>query len=185
MGELYADWNEKINVISRKDMDHFYERHVLHSLAIARYVKFAPGTRIMDIGTGGGFPGVPLAVYFPDCEFLMVDSIEKKIRVVSDVITELGLHNAEAHRGRTEEVKRKFHFITCRAVARFEKLLMWTRKSYLNTHKNALPNGMIALKGGDLKEELKEVRAFHEVENLSDYYEEEFFETKKLVYVQG
>ena len=185
MGPLYAEWNDKINVISRKDMDQFYVRHVLHSLAIAKYISFKPGTRIMDIGTGGGFPGIPLAVFFPECEFLLVDSIEKKIKVLTDIADKLGLENVETHRGRTEEVKRKFHFITCRAVARFEKLLGWTKKCFLPQHINALPNGMIALKGGDLSDEMKSVKSFHEVENLSDYFTEEFFETKKLIYVQN
>ena len=165
-------------------MDQFYTRHVLHSLAIAKFVSFAPGTKIMDIGTGGGFPGVPLAILFPKCEFLMVDSIEKKIKVVDDVIQNLNLTNATAHRGRAEEVKRKFHFVTCRAVAKIEKLLGWTTKSYLPKHNNALPNGLLALKGGDLKEELSAVRSHYEIQKLSSYYEEDFFETKQLIYVQ-
>lgn len=185
MGALYTDWNQKINLISRKDMDQFYVRHVLHSLSIAKYFSFSPGTQIMDIGTGGGFPGIPLAIFFPECDFLLVDSIEKKITVVSDVIQKLNLQNANVQRCRAEEVKRKFHFITCRAVARIERLMSWTNKSYLSQHNNALPNGLIALKGGDLSEELSVLRSHYEVQKLSSYYSEDFFETKQLVYVQN
>ena len=182
---LYKEWNAKINVISRKDIDELYLRHVLHSLAIAKVMPFANGSSILDVGTGGGFPGIPLAIFFPECDFLLVDSIEKKIKVVSDVIQKLNLQNANVQRCRAEEVKRKFHFITCRAVARIERLMSWTNKSYLSQHNNALPNGLIALKGGDLSEELSVLRSHYEVQKLSSYYSEDFFETKQLVYVQN
>ena len=181
---IYQSWNEKINVVSRKDIDHFYLRHVLHSLAIAKYIQFEKGTKIMDIGTGGGFPGIPLAIIFPECEFLLVDSIEKKIKVVDAVIRELGLKNAEAHRGRIENVKRKFHFVTCRAVAHVEKLLNWTEKSYKPISTSVKPNGLLMLKGGDLKEEFSRIKKRYELQNLSSYFSDDFFETKKLIYIQ-
>lgn len=182
--EVYTEWNQKINVISRKDIDELYTRHVLHSLAIPKFSQFVKGTEVMDIGTGGGFPGIPLAIFYPDCQFLLVDSIEKKIKVVREVAEALGLENVEAYRGRAEDVKRKFDFVVCRAVAKIEKLMMWTQRSYKTKQRNALPNGMLALKGGDLTEELSVLRKHHEVQELSSYFEEDFFETKKLVYVQ-
>lgn len=182
---LYDDWNKKINVISRKDIDHFYTRHVLHSLAIAKYVYFSPGTKIMDIGTGGGFPGIPLAIFFPDCEFLLVDSIGKKIKVVNNVIQSLNLGNAHAYHGRAEEVKQRFNFVTCRAVAHIQKLLAWTAKSYLPQDTDALPNGLLALKGGNLNDELSDLQTHYDLQRLSSYFSDDFFDTKQLVYVQN
>lgn len=185
LGPLYREWNDKINVISRKDMDLFYVRHVLHSLAIAKFVSFSSGTKIMDIGTGGGFPGIPLAIFFPDCDFLLVDSIEKKIKVVNDVIQKVELENTSAYRGRVEDVNKKFHFVTCRAVAHIEKLMKWTSKKYLRDQTNVIPNGLLALKGGDLQEELATLKTDFQSQKLSSYYSHPFFETKKLIYVQN
>lgn len=180
---LYADWNEKINVISRKDVDHLYERHVLHSLAIYKFLPFQPGSKILDIGTGGGFPAIPLAIIQPDVQFVAVDSIGKKIKVVQEVASALGLKNIVAKHIRAEEEKEKFDFVVSRAVAELRLLLAWSNGKYLKNNQNALPNGLICLKGGDLALELKAVNREKEIYDLSDYYSEEFFETKKLVYV--
>jgi 16S rRNA (guanine527-N7)-methyltransferase len=180
---LYAEWNEKINVISRKDVDHLYERHVLHSLAIYKFLPFQPGSKILDIGTGGGFPAIPLAIIQPDVQFVAVDSIGKKIKVVQEVASALGLKNIVAKHMRAEEEKEKFDFVVSRAVAELRLLLTWSNGKYLKNNKNALPNGLICLKGGDLGLELKAVNREKEIYDLSDYYSEEFFETKKLVYV--
>jgi 16S rRNA (guanine527-N7)-methyltransferase len=181
---LYADWNEKINVISRKDMDHFYERHVLHSLAIAHYVHFQNGNRVLDIGTGGGFPGIPLAIFFPETEFYLVDSIGKKILVVNDLIEQLGLKNVQALNVRCESLKTKYDFVCNRAVAPVDDLLRWTQKLIHQTHKNKLPNGILCLKGGDLKEELKKHKKYSVVYPIKEFFKEEFFDTKSVVYIQ-
>lgn len=180
---LYADWNEKINVISRKDVDHLYERHVLHSLAIYKFLPFQPGSKILDIGTGGGFPAIPLAIIQPEVHFTAVDSIGKKIKVVQEVSAAIGLKNIVAKHLRAEEEKEKFDFVVSRAVAELRLLLAWSNGKYLKNNQNALPNGLICLKGGDLSLELKAVSREKEIYDLSDYYSEEFFETKKLVYV--
>ncbi|MBM3428522.1 MAG: 16S rRNA (guanine(527)-N(7))-methyltransferase RsmG, partial [Bacteroidetes bacterium] len=151
--ELYEIWNQQINVISRKDMDSFYIHHVLHSLAIVSFLKFQPGSRILDLGTGGGFPGIPLAIVFPEVQFHLVDSIGKKIKVVNEVVAGLGLSNVSTQHARVEEVKGQFDFVVSRAVAPLSELLSWTKGKYSGAMKNALPNGLICLKGGDLKEE--------------------------------
>ncbi len=186
LGPLYSDWNDKINVISRKDIDNLYERHVLHSLAIAKWINFQPGTKIMDIGCGGGFPSIPLAILFPDTNFHCVDSVNKKLKVVGTIAEEIGLTNIRTTHSRAEDIKERYDFVINRAVAPFTKLLSWTRKNVSNKHKNATPNGMISLKGGDLNKELSSIRKkeYYEVTPLSDYFNEEFFSTKYLIYIQ-
>ena len=180
---LYSEWNEKINVISRKDIEQLSERHVAHSLAIYKFLPFQPGSKILDIGTGGGFPGIPLAIMMPEVQFHLTDSIGKKIKVVQEVADALQLKNVKAEHVRSEQVKSKYDFVVSRAVAELKMLLAWSNGKVLQDSKNALPNGLICLKGGDLKDELKEVRREKEVYSLTDFYTEEFFETKKLVYV--
>jgi 16S rRNA (guanine527-N7)-methyltransferase len=181
--DVYKEWNDKINVISRKDFDTLYERHVLHSLAIVKFLPFQNGSKILDIGTGGGFPGIPLAIMFPECQFHLVDSIGKKIKVVQEVTAALGLKNVKATHGRAEEVKDKYDFVVSRAVAELELLVKWSQGKISKKQINAIPNGLICLKGGDLSEELKAVNQYKELYNLNDYFTEDFFETKKLVYV--
>lgn len=186
--DLYKDWNEKINVISRKDIDNLYLHHVLHSLAIAKYINIKPKTSIVDLGTGGGFPGIPLAILFPEVEFLLVDSIGKKIKVTEEVSTAIGLKNVKSIHGRVEEIKgQKFDFVVTRAVANMLQLVTWSRKLISPKHINIVPNGIIALKGGNIKEELKEIPRgeYYEVVPLKEYFDEEFFEEKVLVYFQG
>ena len=180
---LYKDWNQKINVISRKDMDSFQERHLLHSLAIAKFVQFADGAKVLDVGTGGGFPGIPLAILFPQAEFYLVDSIGKKIKVVNAIAEELGLQNVRADHLRAENVKGQFDFIVSRAVTRLNNFLPWVKNKVQAGFESSLPNGMLFLKGGDLEEEISEVKADIEVFELSRIYEEEFFETKKVLYI--
>ncbi|MGM0479493.1 MAG: 16S rRNA (guanine(527)-N(7))-methyltransferase RsmG [Bacteroidota bacterium] len=182
---LYTTWNEMINVISRKDMDHFYEHHVLHSLGIAKFIRFAPSTTLLDVGTGGGFPGIPLAILFPECQFHLVDSKAKKIKVVNDVIAQLNLNNVRAEHARAEELKSKYDFIISRAVTRMEKFYEWVRPLIGNNNKNGLPNGILYLKGGDLTEELRPVPGSKTIFDLSEKFEEPFFETKKVVYIQA
>ena len=182
---LTQEWNAQINVISRKDMDQFTERHVLHSLGIFKFMPFQPGSKILDLGTGGGFPGIPLAIAMPEVEFLLVDSIGKKIKVVNEVTSGLGLKNVRAVHTRVENVKEKFDFVVSRAVAPTLELLQWTHNKYSTTDKNGIPNGLICLKGGDLKEELKAVKQYKEVHEMSSLFQEEFFETKKIVYVEA
>ena len=183
LGALYAHWNHQINVISRKDIDHFYEHHVLHALSIAKLVQFKPGTEIMDIGTGGGFPGIPLAILYPDAKFLLVDSIGNKIKVVRNISAILDLHNVEILHSRVEKVEGHFEFITARSVARLANIIPWIRnKISLNSFHN-LPNGLLSLKGGDLKEELNEVRCRKRVYKLSNWFDNDFFQTKKLVHL--
>ena len=182
LGPLYAEWNEKINVISRKDIDSLYLRHVLHSLGIAKVQAFLPGSRVLDIGTGGGFPGIPLAILFPETEFLLVDSIGKKIKVVEEVSRALGLKNVRAVHGRAEKQKGQFDFIVSRAVTNMSDFVRWTRNKVSKLNRHPIENGILYLKGGDLSEELQ---PFDQaiVYNLSDYFSEDFFETKKVVHL--
>ncbi|SFL39526.1 16S rRNA (guanine(527)-N(7))-methyltransferase RsmG [Proteiniphilum acetatigenes] len=183
LSDLYTDWNAKINVISRKDIHNLYPHHVLHSLAIARYIRFTPGSAIMDVGTGGGFPGIPLAIFFPDVQFVLLDSIGKKVKVAKEISEAVGLKNIETVHARVEDEKRKFHFIVSRAVMPLPELVRITRKNISSEQMNALPNGIICLKGGDLTAELHPFRQVAELVSLSDYFSEPFFQTKKLVYV--
>lgn len=183
LDELYHDWNSKINVISRKDIDNLYEHHVLHSLGIADYIRFNPGTEIMDLGTGGGFPGIPLAIMFPECKFHLVDSIGKKIKVCTAVAEALGLENVTTRHCRAEEEKRQFDFVVSRAVMPLMDLIKIIRKNIKKEQKNALPNGLICLKGGELDKETMPMKNHVTISSLSDVFHEEFFETKKVVYV--
>ncbi|ARV16459.1 16S rRNA (guanine(527)-N(7))-methyltransferase RsmG [Polaribacter sp. SA4-12] len=181
--ELYKDWNLKINVVSRKDIDELYLRHVLHSLAIAKLVQFKPGSKVLDVGTGGGFPGIPLAILFPETQFHLVDSIGKKIKVVNEVAEGLGLTNVKTTNGRVEEeVKDTYDFIVSRAVAQMETFVRWTKGKIAKKQNHDLKNGILYLKGGDLTEELK-LYTSATIYNLSDYFEEDFYETKKLVHL--
>ncbi len=180
---LYNDWNSKINVISRKDIQNLYEHHVLHSLGIAKIVNFRDGTSIMDLGTGGGFPGIPLAILFPNVSFHLVDSIGKKVRVADEVATALGLKNVRFSHARAEEIKDKYDFVVTRAVMPMVDLVKVARKNIQKEQHNALPNGIIALKGGELNNEIASMRDISTVWDLGDYFEEEFFKTKKVVHV--
>ena len=185
---LYSEWNEKINVISRKDIDNLNLHHVLHSLAIAKTTGFKDGSRILDLGTGGGFPGIPLAILYPSVSFLLVDSTAKKIRVVQEVATALGLKNVEAQHIRDEDIKgAQFDFIVTRAVASLDQLFRWSRRLIKNKHINALPNGILALKGGNIREEIKALGKgqYVEITNISKFFEEEYFQEKVVAYVQG
>jgi len=184
MNELYQDWNKKINVVSRKDVELLYERHILHSLGIAKVIEFQSMAEIMDLGTGGGFPGIPLAIMFPESNFYLVDSIAKKIRVANEVIEALGLENIKAEQIRAEQVEQEFDFIVSRAVAPLKTLVYWSQGKFLRMYNHSLKNGIISLKGGDLSEELKEVKRKSKVFELKNYFEEEFFETKKVVYTK-
>ncbi|MBO5881432.1 MAG: 16S rRNA (guanine(527)-N(7))-methyltransferase RsmG [Paraprevotella sp.] len=181
---LYHDWNAKINVISRKDIDNLYDHHVLHSLAIAQMIDFKEGSKIMDLGTGGGFPGIPLAIMFPDCHFHLVDSIGKKIKVCMEVAKALDLDNVTFRHCRAEEEKGKFDFVVSRAVMPLMDLIKIIRKNIDTQQKNALPNGLICLKGGELERETLPVKNTTVLTSISDFFTEEFFETKKVVYVQ-
>lgn len=181
--DLYSDWNSKINVISRKDIDNLYVHHVLHSLAIAKYVSFQPGTLIMDVGTGGGFPGVPLAIFFPDSRFLLLDSIGKKVRVAQEISDAIGLTNVQFAHSRMEDEKRKFDFVVSRAVMQLPELVQRVQKNIAAKNRNAIPNGLICLKGGDLTDELKPFGNKVETLPLDSYFDEPFFETKQLIYL--
>ena len=182
--ELYAEWNGQINVISRKDIENIDERHILHSLAIAKAIFFKKGTSILDVGTGGGFPGIPLAILFPDCQFHLIDSIGKKIKVVNAVAKALGLENVNGQHCRAEEVKEQYDFVVSRAVTRLGKFYPWVKKNINPRSKHKLKNGLLCLKGGDLSEEINESRLIKiATHKLSDYFDEEFFETKKLMHV--
>lgn len=183
LDELYHDWNAKINVISRKDIDNLYEHHVLHSLGIAEFIRFKPDTEIMDLGTGGGFPGIPLAIMFPECRFHLVDSIGKKVKVCTEVAQALGLQNVTFRHCRAEEEKAKFDFVVSRAVMPLTDLIKIIRKNISKEQHNAVPNGLICLKGGELDKETTPFRHQTLVTSLSDYYKEEYFKTKKVVYV--
>ncbi len=184
MHSLYQDWNEKINVISRRDTDNFYERHVLHSLGIAQVVSFRPGSRVLDMGTGGGFPGIPLAIMYPETQFRLVDSIGKKIRVVQAVAHALKLDNVVATQQRAENAEGSFDFVVTRAVARLGLLHAWTGKKLLPVSRHKIPNGLLCLKGGDLSEEIAEANMPSQQYALSDYFDEDFFVTKRVVYVR-
>ncbi len=183
--DLYEYWNNQINVISRKDIDQLFERHVLHSLGIAKVMEFLPGENVLDVGTGGGFPGIPLAILFPETQFYLVDSIGKKIKVVQEVATALQLKNVRASHLRAEQVDEKFDFVISRAVTRLKEFYPWVKSKFNKTSKNSLPNGILYLKGGELADEIKEsglkVKQFY----LMDYFAEEFFETKQVIYVKG
>ncbi len=180
---LYEEWNAQINVISRKDMDHFYEHHVLHSLAIAKAVRFKPMAEVLDLGTGGGFPGVPLAIMFPDARFTLIDSIGKKIKVVSDVIDRLGLANTKALQIRAEQLDGEFDFVVSRAVTTLPEFVPWVKGKISKTQYHTLHNGILYLKGGDLDAELAPFRKKVRTWNISDWFDEEYFETKKVIYL--
>ena len=180
--ELYQDWNLKINVVSRKDIDELYLRHVLHSLGIAKVMKFEAGAKVMDVGTGGGFPGIPLAILFPETDFHLVDSIGKKIKVVNEVAEGLGLTNVRTTHGRVEEVKEQYDFIVSRAVAQMETFVRWTKGKIAKKQNHPLKNGILYLKGGDLSEELQKYTSAT-IYELPTYFEEDFFETKKVVHL--
>jgi len=182
---LYKEWNEQINVVSRKDIDELYTRHILHSLAIAKLIEFKPNTKVLDVGTGGGFPGIPLAILFPKTQFYLVDSIGKKIKVVKEVANAIGLTNLEADHMRAEKVKFKYDFIVSRAVTSLPKFNNWIRGKFNITSRHKLKNGLLYLKGGDLTEELKEAGRKHEIFDIPDFFEEDFFETKKIVYIKA
>lgn len=181
--ELYAFWNEQINVISRKDIDLLYERHVLHSLGIAKILSFLPGENVLDVGTGGGFPGIPLAILFPETHFHLVDSIGKKIKVVKEVSQAIGLKNVKASHARAEEIQEKFDFVVSRAVTQLKDFYPWIKNKFKKESKNKLKNGILYLKGGDLTQEIAESGLKVQQFALSDFFAEDFFETKKVIYV--
>ena len=180
--ELYKDWNLKINVVSRKDIDELYLRHVLHSLGIAKVVQFKPNTKVLDVGTGGGFPGIPLGILFPETQFHLVDSIGKKIKVVNDVTEGLGLQNIKTIHGRVEEIKGTYDFIVSRAVAQMETFVFWTKGKINKKQQHPIKNGILYLKGGDLSDELNKYTSAT-IYDLTDYFKEDFFETKKVVHL--
>ena len=180
---LYEEWNAQINVISRKDMEHFYEHHVLHSLAIAKVLQFKPMAEVLDVGTGGGFPGVPLAIMFPDARFTLIDSIGKKIKVVSDVIERIGLTNTKAMQSRAEQLDGEFDFVVSRAVTTLGEFVPWVKNKISKSQYNDMRNGILYLKGGDLKNELFPFRHKVKTWDISNFFEEEFFETKKVIYL--
>jgi 16S rRNA (guanine527-N7)-methyltransferase len=185
LADLYTYWNEQINVVSRKDIDLLYERHVLHSLGIAKVMTFLPGENVLDVGTGGGFPGIPLAIMFPETQFHLVDSIGKKIKVVKEVASALGLENVKASHARAEQIDEKLNFVVSRAVTQLKDFYPWVKNKFSKTSKNTLPNGILYLKGGDLKQEITEsglkAKQFH----LKDHFTEDFFDTKQVVYVKA
>lgn len=184
LGELYSSWNEKINVISRKDIDNLYEHHVLHSMSIAKFMTPKPGTKFLDMGTGGGFPGIPLAILWPDCSFHLIDRIGKKIKVAQDVAAQTGLTNVTFQHGDIGECREKYDFVVSRAVMRLEELVPLIRKNISPKNSNKLPNGLLCLKGGDISDEIAAVKSPVIEVPLSDYFSEEYFDTKQLVYVE-
>ncbi len=183
--DLYLDWNSKINVISRKDTENFYVRHVLHSLSIAKFIDFKKNTKIMDVGTGGGFPGIPLAIYFKDSSFTLVDSIGKKIKVVDQIIVDLEIKNVNSKIERAENISEKFDFIVSRAVTQLEKFCPWIEQNIGKSNKNEIQNGIIYLKGGDLKEEIQKITKKYnfKIEKIINYFEDSFFESKSILYL--
>ena len=183
LSSLYEEWNSQINVISRKDIDHLYERHVLHSLAIAKVIQFKPKTTILDVGTGGGFPGIPLAILFPETSFMLIDSISKKIKVVSEVASALNLRNVTAEHNRVENVNQKFDFVVSRAVTAFPRFVSMVRTKISSQNNNDLSNGILYLKGGDFEEEIEPFRNQIQVYELQSFFQEEFFETKRLIHM--
>ncbi len=183
LGDLYKDWNEKINVISRKDVENLYTNHILHSLGIAKVMAFQPGASVLDVGTGGGFPGIPLAILFPQTQFHLVDSIGKKITVVNEVAKGVGLTNVKGEQIRAEQIKNKYDFIVSRAVTRMKEFYGWVNNKVKEDSIHTLDNGILYLKGGDLDEEMDELKSPYSLYNLPDYFREEFFETKKVVYM--
>ena len=183
MDSVYRDWNSKINVISRKDIDSLYEKHILHSLAIAKIVSFRTGSRILDVGTGGGFPGIPLAILFPESRFILIDSTGKKIKVVQAVIEELDLKNVTAIHTRVEDVKEEFDFVVSRAVTAFPAFVGLVKKNISRKPQNSLPNGIIYLKGGDFQDEVKDYKRVAEIIEIAKFFIEPYFETKKIVYL--
>lgn len=183
LGELYPEWNSKINVISRKDIEFLYEHHILHSLSIAKLIDFEPNTSLLDVGTGGGFPGIPLAIMFPQCQFTLIDSIGKKIRVATEIAHAIGLSNVTCIQERVEQEKNTFDFIISRAVMPLPDLVKLVKKNISKQHKNAMPNGLITLKGGNLDSEIHNFRKVVEVTKINDLFEEDFFKEKQLVYL--
>ena len=183
LGELYPEWNSKINVISRKDIEFLYEHHILHSLSIAKLINFQPNTSLLDVGTGGGFPGIPLAIMFPQCQFTLIDSIGKKIRVASEIAHAIGLTNVTCIQERVEQEKNTFDFVVSRAVMPLPDLVKLVKKNISKQHQNAMPNGLITLKGGNLDSEIHNYRKVVEVTKISDLFAEEFFKEKQLVYL--
>ena len=182
LGNLYEDWNAKINVISRKDTDNLYEHHVLHSLGIAKVINFKPGTMVMDLGSGGGFPGIPLAIFFPEVKFHLIDSIGKKIRVATEISQSIGLKNVSFAHERAEEEKAKFDYVVSRAVMPLGDLVKLAKKNIKKQQQNALPNGIICLKGGELEQEISHLKSRSLTWDLSDFFDETYFETKKVVF---
>ncbi|GAP71223.1 rRNA small subunit methyltransferase [Candidatus Symbiothrix dinenymphae] len=183
LGDLYTDWNAKINLISRKDIAHLYEKHILHSLGIAKALRMTDGSKVLDVGTGGGFPGIPLAIFFPEVQFVLLDSIGKKVKVAADVAQTIELQNVECCHARAEEERRQFDFVVSRAVMPLPALAHVVKKNIVKKQRNALPNGLLCLKGGDLQAELAPFKKQVMEYELSDYFDEAFFETKKVVYL--
>ena len=183
LGGLYSSWNERINVISRKDIENLYTNHILHSLAIAKIIRFTPSTRILDVGTGGGFPGIPLAVMFPFCHFSLVDSVGKKIKIVNDVIRSTGLKNAQGINTRVESVNDEFDFVVCRAVTSFPKFYTWIKGRIIPEQKNQIRNGILYLKGGNIDEEMKDFKNKIQVYPIRDFFTEDYFDTKLVIYL--
>ncbi len=181
--ELYEFWNQQVNLISRKDIQELYIRHVLHSLAIAKFARFQPNSTILDVGTGGGFPGIPLALFFPESRFYLVDAIGKKVKVVNEIIIALDLKNVTAKHERAENIKEQFDFIVTRAVAPARQIWLWTHQRIKEHSKYELSNGIIALKGGDLRSEMRELNRSYQERSIADYFSEPFFETKKIIYI--